>query len=66
MSTKAYDLMKHDISDTFDSLKHQALDAVATRKVTRMHFTIDFKVGEPPKVTSKIFDYGATARKENT
>lgn len=58
MSTKAYDLMKHDISDTFDTLKHQALDAIADRKITRMRFTLDFKVGKPPKVTSEFLDYG--------
>ena len=62
MSTKAYDLMKHDISDTFDSLKHQALDAIATRKVTRMRFTLEFEVGEPPKVTSEISDYGSSKK----
>lgn len=46
-----------EISDSFDYLKYKALDTIGTKKVYKMHFSLDFKVDHVPIVTYEIEEY---------
>lgn len=51
MNNNAY---VNKIYDTFDHAKHIAVDAVTTKKVSRMVFTIEFDGGCAPEVSYDI------------
>lgn len=46
-----------EISDTFDYLKHIALDTCNNKKAYKMSFSLDFEVGHIPIVTYEIEEY---------